>query len=264
MRNIQQEIQDNLSAIEEKNNVRVLLAVESGSRAWGFASPDSDYDVRFIYARPKEEYLRVDPVKDVIEWQLDEVLDINGWDLQKAMLAFAKGNPGIMEWARSGIVYRSSEIWEEIRETAFGYFSEKAALNHYYGLAKKTLEAHLQGEMIRYKKYFYALRPLLCCKWIERYHAAPPMEFQTLLTLFGGNDPDLSPELFREIRTLLERKAVKKKKTLNPQMPAVIDFIRGECGRQKIIAETLPDDHRKDFSGINRAFRLALDMLRDA
>ena len=95
MRNIQHEIQENLNEIEGKYGVRILLAVESGSRAWGFASPDSDYDVRFIYAHPKDEYLRVDPMPDVIEWHLDEVLDINGWDLKKALLAFAKGNPNI-------------------------------------------------------------------------------------------------------------------------------------------------------------------------
>ena len=258
MRNIQKEIQDNLTAIEEKHGIRILLAVESGSRAWGFSSPDSDYDVRFIYAWPRDEYLRVDPIKDVIEWKLDEVLDINGWDLKKALLAFAKGNPGIMEWANSGIVYRISETWDLIREPALHYFSEKAALNHYYGLAKKTVELYLQGEMVRYKKYFYALRPLLCCKWIERFHEVPPMEFQTLLGLFDGSDPVLSSELFGEIQVLLERKAVTDEKTLNPQMPLIIDFIRGECSRQKILAETLPDDHKRDFTEINQAFRRAL------
>ena len=88
MRDIQKEIQENLDAIEERYKVKILLAVESGSRAWGFASPDSDYDVRFIYMHRAEEYLRIDAMKDVIEWQLDEVLDINGWDLRKALLAW--------------------------------------------------------------------------------------------------------------------------------------------------------------------------------
>lgn len=261
MRNIQREIQDNLTEIEEKHGVKILLAVESGSRAWGFASPDSDYDVRFIYAQPKEEYLRVDPMKDVLEWHLDEVLDINGWDLKKALLAFAKGNPNIMEWASSGIVYRGSDVWDRIKNTAFLYFSEKASLCHYYGTARSTLETHLRGETVRYKKYFYALRPLLCCKWIERYHEVPPMEFQTLLTLFDGNDPDLTPELSENIRILLERKAVTEEKELNPQMPVIIDFIRSECARQKTISETLPDDHKHDYTEINRAFRTALELL---
>ncbi len=260
MRDIQKEIQDNLATIEEKYGVRILMAVESGSRAWGFASPDSDYDVRFIYVHPEEEYLRVDPMKDVIEWKLDEVLDINGWDLKKALLAFAKGNPNIMEWANSGVVYRSSAVWDMLREPVFRYFSEKAALCHYYGTAKSTLETFLQGETIRYKKYFYALRPLLCCKWIERYHEVPPMEFGTLLTLFNGSDPDLTPELFGEIQALLELKAVTDEKQMNPQIPLIIDFIRSECTRQKVLADSLPDDHKRDFTGINRAFRAALAM----
>ena len=108
MRDIQKEIQENLDAVEAKHNVKILLAVESGSRAWGFASPDSDYDVRFIYVERPEDYLRIDTKRDVIEWQLDEVLDINGWDLKKALSAFAKGNPNILEWVESPIVYRKS------------------------------------------------------------------------------------------------------------------------------------------------------------
>ena len=258
MRNIQQEIQDNLTAIEEKYGVRILLAVESGSRAWGFASPDSDYDVRFIYTHPRDEYLRVDPLRDVIEWKLDEVLDINGWDLKKALLAFAKGNPNIMEWANSGIVYRDSEIWDQIKGNAFHYFSEKAALCHYYGTAKTTLETHLTGEKIRYKKYFYALRPLLCCRWIERYHEVPPMEFQTLLELFDGKEPDLNKGLLGAIRTLLDQKVITEEKDLNPQMPVIIDFIQNECEKQKTLSESHPDDHKRDYSEINHAFRMAL------
>lgn len=80
MRNIEEVIQEKLREIELRENVKVLYAVESGSRAWGVASPDSDYDVRFIYVRNQKDYLRLDEVRDVIEWQLDEVLDINGWD----------------------------------------------------------------------------------------------------------------------------------------------------------------------------------------
>ena len=259
MRDIQKEIQENLKAIEEKNSVRILMAVESGSRAWGFASPDSDYDVRFIYMRPKEEYLRVDAMPDVIEWKLDEVLDINGWDLKKALLAFAKGNPNIMEWSNSGIVYLDSDLWQQVRASALRFFSEKAALCHYYGLAKNTLETHLRGETVRYKKYFYALRPLLCCRWIERFHQVPPMEFRTLLSLFDGSDPDLNTELFETIQTLLARKAVTEEKDLNPHMPVIRDFILEECPRQKSISDALPDDHKRDYSEINRAFRLALD-----
>lgn len=236
----------------------LLLAVESGSRAWRFASPDSDYDVRFIYMHKPDEYLRIDVMKDDIEWQLDEVLDINGWDLKKALLAFGKGNPNVMEWANSPIVYRKAAEWDELKETAFSYFSEKSALCHYYGTANSTLQGFLTGEQIRYKKYFYALRPLLCCRWIERYHEVPPMKFDTLLGLFDGSDPDLNDDLFAAIQDLLVRKAETEEKDLNPQIPAIIDFIREECVRQKQISDAASDDHIHDYTRLNEAFRKVL------
>ena len=258
MRDIQKEIQENLDSIEKKYNVRILLAVESGSRAWGFASPDSDYDVRFIYVHKPEEYLRIDPIMAVIEWQLDEVLDINGWDLKKVLTAFGKGNPNIMEWANSPVVYRKAEEWDALKETAMHYFSEKSALCHYYGTANSTYKGFLTGDMIKYKKYFYALRPLLCCHWISRFHAAPPMEFEKLLTMFDEPDERLSPELYEAIRELLARKVKTEEKDLNPQMPAIISFIRKECVRWKQLSDEYPDDHRHDFAELNEAFRTLL------
>ena len=258
VRNIQNEIRENLDAIEKRYDVKILLAVESGSRAWGFASPDSDYDVRFIYVHRPEEYLRIDPIKDVIEWQLDEVLDINGWDLRKALLAYGRGNPNVMEWAHSPIIYRKAEEWDVIKETALHYFSEKSALCHYYGTANSTLKGFLTGDRIRYKKYFYALRPLLCCRWIERYHSVPPMEFEKLLTLFDEPDDVLTPELYAAVLDLLIKKAGTEEKDLNPQIPAIIDFITSECARQKQISAAAPDDHRHDFGELNDAFRKVL------
>ena len=125
MDTILNDIQTALDEVEKFENVEILLAVESGSRAWGFASLDSDYDVRFIYIRKKEEYLRVDETKEYIDWALDEVLDINGWDLKKVLLAFSKGNPNLMEWMGSPIVYRKSDKWDRISEVAREFFSEK-------------------------------------------------------------------------------------------------------------------------------------------
>lgn len=258
MRDIQKEILDNLDRIEEQYQVKILHAVESGSRAWGFASPDSDYDVRFIYMHHPEEYLRIDPAKDVIEWQLDEVLDINGWDLKKAMLAYGKGNPNIMEWANSPVIYRTSEEWVRLKTAVLHYFSQKAALCHYYGTAKSTYKGFLTGDQIRYKKYFYALRPLLCCKWIERYHSAPPVEFSKLMALFDGTDPALDKTLQSGIEDLLIRKSATEEKDLNPQIPVIIDFIRTECERQKKVSDESPDDRSHDFTELNEVFRTLL------
>ena len=185
-----------------------------------------------------------------------------------------------MEWANSPIIYRKASEWDALRAAAMGYFSEKSALCHYYGTANSTLHGFLSGDMVRYKKYFYALRPLLCCRWIERYHSVPPMEFEKLLTLFS--EPDdvlgrelydaevlnqevygsdvLTQELYEAIQELLRRKAETEEKDLNPQMPAVISFIREECVRQKKISDAAPDDHRRDYSELNEAFRKALGM----
>ena len=204
MRGIEKEIGEKLNEIEKTEGVRILHAVESGSRAWGFASPDSDYDVRFVYVRAAEDYLRIVEPGDVIEWQLDEVLDINGWDLKKALRQFARGNATLYEWSGSPIVYRTTRDWEKIREVSGQYFSEKAAVCHYYGTANSTLRGYLLGDRVRYKKYFYALRPLLAAQYIEKYHAAPPVLFDHLLEL------DMPLELKAAIDELLE---IKKKTT---------------------------------------------------
>ena len=183
MRDILKEINEKLDEIEAKENVRILHAIESGSRAWGFASPDSDYDVRFVYVRRKEDYLKLNEPRDVIEWQLDEVLDINGWDLKKALLQFARGNATLFEWSGSPIVYRTTPEWEKITEVSKQYFSEKSAVYHYYGTANKTYHEYLTGNKVRYKKYFYALRPLMASMYIEEKHMAPPVLFDDLLKM---------------------------------------------------------------------------------
>ena len=252
MRDIQKEINDKLNEIEEKENVRILHAAESGSRAWGFASPDSDYDVRFVYVRKKEDYLRLDEAKDTIDWQLDEVLDINGWDLKKALKQFARGNATLFEWSDSPVIYRTTQDWARIIAVSQQYFSEKSAIYHYYGTANNTYHEYLQGETVRYKKYFYALRPLLAAGYIETYHEAPPVLFDELLK------QELSPELRLAIDELIEVKKRTTEKELNPQLPVIRDFIEAELVRQKAIADGLPDDHNKDRAALNELF---LDLL---
>lgn len=249
MRNVEKEINEKLDEIEKKEGVRVLHAIESGSRAWGFASPDSDYDVRFIYVRPVTDYLRLDEPRDVIEWQMDEVLDINGWDLKKALKQFARGNATLFEWSGSPIVYRTTQDWEKIRDVSKQYFSEKSAVYHYYGTANSTLQEYLQGDAVRYKKYFYALRPLLAAQYIEKYHEAPPVLFDELLKL------ELPQELRAAINDLLEIKKRTTEKEENLQMPVIRDFIESETARQKEIANNLIDDHNKDWAALNRVFR---------
>ena len=248
MRDVIAEINDKLDEIEKTESVRILHAVESGSRAWGFASPDSDYDVRFVYARPKNDYLRLDEPRDVIEWQLDEVLDINGWDLKKALRQFARGNATLFEWSGSSIVYRTTEEWERIKEISRQYFSEKAAVYHYYGTANSTMQGYLLGDTVRYKKYFYALRPLLAAQYIEKYHTAPPVLFDDLLRM------EIPAELRQAIDELLERKKRTTESEKNPQLPVIREFIEAETARQKEIADNLEDDHNRDWTALNGVF----------
>ena len=248
MRDIIAEINENLDEIERKEGVRILHAVESGSRAWGFASPDSDYDVRFVYARPKEDYLRLDELRDVIEWQLDEVLDINGWDLKKALRQFAKGNATLFEWSESPIIYRTTQEWARIKEVSKQYFSEKGAVYHYYGTANRTLQDYLLEDTVRYKKYFYAIRPLLAARYIEEYHTAPPVLFDDLLKM------DLPGDLRQAIEELLTVKKRTAEREENPQMPVIKEFIEAETARQKKIADDLEDDHNRDYAASNCVF----------
>ena len=248
MRDILKEIQEKLIEIEKKENVTILLAVESGSRAWGFASPDSDYDVRFIYIRNEKEYLRLDEPRDVIEWQLDDVLDINGWDLKKALLQFHRGNATLFEWSNSPVVYKRTALWDEIYDKAKVYFSKKAAIYHYYGTAQSTYKGYLQDENIKYKKYFYALRPLLACRYIEQYGQVPPVLFDDLLKM------DLPETLSGAIHRLLEVKVQTQEKELHPQMPEILDFIRDEIGRQKQMADDMEDDRRAEWEPLNTLF----------
>ena len=241
-------IAQELRKIEEQYGVRILHAAESGSRAWGFASPDSDYDVRFIYVRPRADYLRLDEPRDVIEWKLDEVLDINGWDLRKALKHLQQGNATLFEWNNSPIVYETTPEWARARELSKDYFSEKIAVNHYYGIAASTWAKYLNGDPVKYKKYFYALRPLLAARYIENRHLEPPVLFDDLLKM------DIEPTLRAAIDRLLE---VKKRTTEAEQLPHIPEiqfFIRDELPRQKAIGAAMPDDRNRDWAALNRFF----------
>lgn len=146
---MRERILEELKKIEEKENVRIIMAIESGSRAWGFASPDSDYDVRFIYVREKEEYLKLEGIRDVIEWQLDETLDINGWDIKKALQLLHKSNPTVFEWCASPIVYMEREEFSWLKELLPQYFSVKKSLFHYWHMAETNYREYLKGDEVR-------------------------------------------------------------------------------------------------------------------
>jgi predicted nucleotidyltransferase len=191
------QIKSKLAEIEHRENIRILHAVESGSRAWGFASPDSDYDVRFIYVRQPQHYLKLEKTRDVIEWQLDDILDINGWDLQKALRLLHSSNPTLFEWSNSPIVYKTSKEWSETQSKINDYFIAKSGLYHYLNTAIGNYREYLKGETVRLKKYFYVVRPILACKWILSKNCPPPMLFSELIK------SELEPEMQPIIEKLL-------------------------------------------------------------
>ena len=237
-----------LDRIEAEHDVRILYAAESGSRAWGFASPDSDYDVRFVYVRKAFEYVRLDEPRDGIEHVNDGLLDINGWDLKKAMGQFARGNATLFEWSGSPIMYKTTDTWKQVSRLAMGYFSEKSAVYHYYGTARKTWAEYLTEETVRYKKYFYALRPLLAARYIEEFHTVPPVLFEDLLVL------RMEPELREAIYFLLEKKKSVYEGQQCPHIPAIQAFIQEELPRQKAICDAVPEDREKDWMPLSLCF----------
>jgi predicted nucleotidyltransferase len=206
--------------------VRILYAVESGSRAWGFASTNSDWDVRFIYVHSEDWYLSIHDQRDVLEIPIDDDLDICGWELRKALRLMQKGNAVFFEWLRSPIVYLEAvnpitqqPVIEEFREIAKPFFNDSATL-HYWHMAKGNFRDYLQGDVVRLKKYFYVLRPLLSCLWILRGLGQPPIVFQELLAKLIPQG-----ELLTEIERLLVQKQSGEEMTEGPKQPAINEFI---------------------------------------
>lgn len=237
-----------LREIEQKENIKILHCVESGSRAWGFASPDSDYDVRFIYVRPKEFYLRLDKTRDVIEWQLDDTLDINGWDISKALSLLYKSNPTLFEWNSSPIVYKTTNEWESIAAIINKYFVAKSGLYHYLSTAKSNYREYLKGETVRLKKYFYVLRPLLACKWILAEGTPPPMLFSELMAKY------LDESILEDVLKLLDLKMNNPEITEGNRFKKVNEYLDKTILEIEEQIKSLPSTHEPTWNELNNVF----------
>ena len=241
-------IKSKLKEIEEKENIKILHCVESGSRAWGFASPDSDYDVRFIYVRPKEFYLRLDKTRDVIEWQLDDTLDINGWDISKALSLLYKSNPTLFEWNSSPIVYKTTKEWDQIATIINKYFVAKSGLYHYLSTAKSNYLEYLKGETVRLKKYFYVLRPLLACKWILAKGTPPPMLFSELM------DKYLDKSVKQDVLKLLDLKINKPEITEGKRFDKINEYLDKSILDIEKQIKSLPASDNQKWDELNDIF----------
>lgn len=255
---IRVEIMRRLAAVEEKEGVRILLAIESGSRAWGFASPNSDFDVRFIYARPQDWYLAVDleDKRDVIEYPIIDDIDLNGWDVRKALQLFWRSNPAVIEWIQSPINYIDQGGFKDgMQELLDSVYTVEKGIYHYRSMAKTNYPGYLMADMVPLKKYFYVLRPLLATRWIETYRTAPPIEFSALLHLLPKEDG-----LLEEIQGLLERKKVALEKELAPRIDKLNAFIEAELARLESFSVE-KEDKAGGMEQLNGLFR---KMLQDA
>lgn len=215
---MQQKILQKLNQIAREKNIKILYAVESGSRAWGFASPDSDYDIRFIYQHEKEHYLSLWEKPDTIEFMTQDDLDGSGWDLRKAMILLAKSNTALLEWIYSPVVYYENEDFlKQLRDLAIDCFSPIACLHHYLGTTKNFMDV-CQAEEVKLKSYFYALRTALAGKWIIENNSFPPVDFMELLPFAPQN-------IQEKVKELMTIKANQDEKYLHPKEVLITDFL---------------------------------------
>lgn len=187
-----------LNTLEQFYQIKILFAIESGSRGWGFESADSDYDCRFVYVHNRDWYLQVHKGRDVVELPVDAVLDISGWDLKKSLQLLYKTNMPLTEWLTTPIVYREvPEIRQKMLSLAKDYFSPISAMHHYLNMARKNYDT-LDTGTIRIKKFFYTLRPVLACMYIDKYNQIPPMNIHVLMQTL-----DIDDAILKEINALI-------------------------------------------------------------
>ncbi len=238
-----------LKNAEDEHNIKILYACESGSRAWGFASKDSDYDIRFLYTRNKEWYLSFDIEyrRDVIEYKIVDEIDCNGWDIKKALYLFTRTNGALIEWLNSPIIYiESGNFAQNLRELIPKAMNDIALRYHYSHMARNNAKEYLFHEKVKRKKYFYVLRPLFAILYIEQFNSPPPVEFELLV------ESSAPKELRPEIEKLLEIKRNSPELKTGDSIPIINNFIKKELA-----------EHAHFFSGSGRPDLLSKKEIRD-
>lgn len=187
--NLSSTILSHLEDIERKYDVRVLLAVESGSRARGLFSDESDWDLRFVYVNRLDWYLNVNEGRDVIEEMFDDNIDMVGWELRKTLRLFQKSNPSLMEWLHSPVIYRADEDFlSRMRALEPVYFNPIKTMYHYESLYIKHDKRYLQDSANPLKRFLHYLRGILSCRWLEEHKTMPPVLFSELVQATVDDD----------------------------------------------------------------------------
>lgn len=246
------EVQRRLDAIERNHKCRILFAVESGSRAWGFPSPDSDYDVRFVYAKPADWYLSVFPGRDVIETPIEDDMDVNGWDLRKALHLVLKSNAVISEWMESPILYRrDAAALRHLRVFSDRMLHPRALTYHYLHLARREAAARLARDRVVLKRYFYALRPALALRFLRlKGGQRPPMNLQALME--GTNLPAAT---IKVIAHLVAAKSRTRELGSGPHVPVLDRLIAAEIASAGASVAGAPGRPATDLEAADRLFR---------
>ncbi|WKN33791.1 nucleotidyltransferase domain-containing protein [Porifericola rhodea] len=238
-----------LKAIEKEYQVKILHACEAGSRAWGFPSPDSDYDVRFIYRKQTDAYLSLFKKSDVINPEINGDFDAGGWDIDKSLLLLAKSNVPLMEWIYSPLVYfMDQDFLEKLRGLAKLHFAPPAAFYHYQSMAKKY-HALCDADRYRLKDLFYALRTSLAAHWVFKYQTFPPVNFTEMLKSLS-----LPSEVLEGINELRVLKSVKEESYQHPSSKRLLTFLEEliESNEQASKALVSPE---KDMHLLDSFFR---------
>lgn len=239
---MQQKIKKYLSDLEKVKEIEILLACETGSRAWGFPSPDSDFDVRIIYKHEKNWYLGLTEEKDTIEYFLENnEIDISGWDLRKCLRLLTKSNPPLLERIQSPIIYKvDRNFLEGINSIAQNNYSRIASIHHYLSMAKKTIDEIVSGEEYKLKKFFYALRTSVACLWILEKEEMPPIEFGKML-----NGLHIKDTLISRIKELIELKSAKSETYFHNGETALIELMKSCINRADQESQSLPSSKGK-------------------
>lgn len=237
---VRAEIETRLARLSAEEGVRLLMAVESGSRGWGFPSPDSDFDVRFIYVRPRRDYLSLSPVRDVIERPIVDEIDLNGWDIRKALGLMLKHNAVPSEWMASPIRYGADDaVIAQLADLADRHFNPRGYAMHYASLGRSSV-ARWMGEdgTIGVKRYFYALRPALTVRALRIDPSRrPPMTIAPLMQA-----AELAPDLVRQVEELIARKSVTGEAKASVRMPDLEALVHDELDRADEAPERRNDD----------------------
>ncbi len=240
-----------LKKLEKEKNIKILWACETGSRAWGFPSTDSDYDIRLIYVHKSNWYLSLNNPKDSLELMLDNnEIDITGWELKKSLLLLNKSNAPLLERIQSPMVYLADyEFIKEFRTLSLHHYSRITTIHHYLSITKKFLEDLESKEFYKLKAFFYTLRSALVCKWILEKETAPPIVFSDIYLHLK-----IKKELQSRINELITFKATVDESYLHQGEDELINLIKQCVNDAELNRESLPAASGK-LNDLNNIFR---------